>query len=832
MKLSLYNKKRNFKKTPEPKGKVSNKYKQLFIIQKHAASHLHYDFRLELNGVLVSWAVPKGPCLDPTVKRLAMHVEDHPVEYGNFEGIIPKGEYGGGTVMLWDKGKWIPEDEDPVAAYKKGHLRFSLQAEKLHGRWSLIRFKSADDKSWFLIKGKDEFAKPLKKFDITLEEPNSVKSNMTMDEIAANFNSIWTKKGLTKAKKKPSKKLKNIIKIDLPPSKFPNSIFPELATLVDNAPSGNEWLHEIKFDGYRILAFKNAGAIELMSRNNRDWTPHFNNVYKELKKLNKNVLFDGEIVLLDSNKQSNFQLLQNAIGAKESKPFIYYIFDLLYYDQYNLMALPLLERKNILKQVLESFDSDVLLYSDHIIGNGPEIFSKACEMKLEGIISKNINSPYDQKRSKLWLKTKCSHRQEFVIGGFSPPSGSRAHFGSLYLGYFDNNGRLVFCGNVGTGFNQTSLKTIYALLKKNIITTNPFSTRPPGVTTATWVNPVLVAEVEFTEWTSEGILRHPSFKGLRADKKANAITREVEVKMKKTQSANKPKLTTGQVHLPFKLTNPNKILYVEGKITKKDIAEYYDTIQEWILPYIVQRPLTIVRCPDSYTQCFYQKHVNRTTGKAIYGFPIKEKDKVDNSIYIKDREGLMALVQMGSLEIHPWGSRIEKVEYPDMITIDLDPAPEITWKTIVSTAQMIKKQLKNLNLISFVKTTGGKGLHVVIPIKPNHQWDKVKEFSHAFVDLLVEHNPEAYVSNMSKIKRKGKIFIDYLRNQRGATAIAAYSTRARIHAPVSVPLDWDELTNSRKDTEFTIATLPERLKRLRKDPWQDFFKVKQSLPID
>lgn len=526
MKLDLYNKKRDFKKTPEPKGKISKKSKNLFVIQKHAASHLHYDFRLELNGVLLSWAVPKGPCLDPTVKRLAMHVEDHPVEYGGFEGIIPQGEYGGGTVMLWDKGEWISEDANPHDAYRKGHLRFQLKAKKLQGSWSLIRIRK-DNKSWLLIKKKDEYARPLNRYDITEEEPNSVLSHESIDEIAENYRSVWGRNGLVKAKK--NKLDLSSIKINLPARAMPKHIFPQLATLVDQAPTGKEWLHELKFDGYRILTFKQNNNVKFISRNNRDWSDYFSNIFLAIKKIPiKNIVLDGEIVLLDKNQRSNFQLLQNAIGAGKNKFFIYYIFDILYYDKYLLTSLPLLERKKILQAILTSYHHSALKYSDHIIGSGPDVFKNACEMGLEGIISKEINSTYEEKRSKAWLKIKCVQRQEFVIGGFSPPKRSRQFFGSLYLGYFDKKGVFIYCGNVGTGFNQQSLKAVYNQLQKIITPRNPFNIKPPGITSATWVKPQLVVEIEFSEWTSDGLLRHPSFKGLRSDKPASAIHREMK----------------------------------------------------------------------------------------------------------------------------------------------------------------------------------------------------------------------------------------------------------------------------------------------------------------
>lgn len=837
MKLALYNKKRDFRKTPEPKGKLSHHHKNLYVIQKHAASHLHYDLRLELHGVLLSWAVPKGPCLDPSVKRLAMHVEDHPVEYGSFEGIIPKGEYGGGTVMLWDTGIWIPEDDNPSVAYQKGHLRFQLKGKKLKGRWSLIRFKNAGDKSWFLVKSKDKYAKDVTEYDVVIKKPNSVLTKYDLDEIAEHYQNVWSKKGLKKVKnvKKKPREPKIIVptfKINLPVSPFPSFIFPELATLVSEPPEGAEWIHEIKYDGYRILAFLKNKKINLMSRNNKDWTHYFLTIANMIKKsFSKNLVLDGEVVLLDKDNRSDFQLLQNAIDSEENKNFIYYIFDLIYYDKYDLTSLPLKERKNILRQVLLSVKNTILQYSDHIIGTGKDVFNTACQMSLEGIISKNINSVYEHKRSKNWLKIKCTKRQEFVIGGFTPPQGARSFFGSLFLGYYNDAGQFIYCGNVGTGFNESSLYDIHQKMKKIISKENPFTTHPKGITRATWVKPILVCEVEFSEWTQEGNLRHPSFKGLRKDKNPKRIKREIVLKVNPMPTQKKPVISDEKKGLAYKLTHPNKLLYPESKITKLQIAQYYEEVQDWILPYIVDRPLTLVRCPDNYKKCFYQKHIIHSSSDLLYGIPIKEKNKTDEYIYIKDMGGLMALVQMGSLELHPWGSRVNHVEYPDMITLDLDPAPEISWKKVVSAAKQIRDYLKQYKLKSFIKTTGGKGLHIVIPIKPEYKWDIIKEFAHAFVKFLVEQHPHEYVSEMSKVKRKGKIFVDYLRNQRGATSVSAYSTRARTGAPVSTPLDWDELTNQRKDAIFTIKTLPKRLKYIKRDPWKDFFKTKQSLRL-
>ncbi len=831
MKLDRYHQKRDFKKTPEPKGHVKPGNSHRFSIQKHAASHLHYDFRIELDGVLKSWAVPKGPSLDPHVKRLAIHVEDHPIEYGTFEGIIPKGEYGGGTVLLWDKGTWIPLDENPNQAYEKGHLRFELDAEKLSGRWDLIRLKPQEN-AWFLIKYKDDYAKS-DGYDITVEMPDSVLTHQTIEEITEDYSAVWSKKGLEKPKKKVKAKTKKYKKIalDIPISSMPKTVSPELATLVTKPPEGELWVHEIKFDGYRILAFKKAGQVTLMSRNQKDWTAQFHNIVAAVKQLPiENGIFDGEIVVLDEHSRSNFQLLQNAVKSNTNVSFIYYIFDLLYYEQWDVRNLSLIDRKKLLAPILDQNQGE-LKYSDHIIGQGDEFYKKSCDFSLEGIISKRSDSVYLSKRSKSWLKVKCNKRQEFIIGGFSPPQNSRSHFGSLFLGVYDNQGNLVFSGNVGTGFSQISLKEIAIKLQKLITKKNPFNSNPPGVKTATWVKPLLVAEVEFTEWTNDGHLRHPSFKGLRSDKNPKDIVKETEQPMTKEIASNsikKPKKTN-----QIQLTHPEKILYKEDGITKLDLLNYYEEVAPVMLPFITNRPLTLVRCPSDYKECFYQKKLNES-GTALHAVAIKNKkeDKTEDYIYLDNDEGLFNLVQMGVLEIHPWGSMIDSLEYPDIIIFDLDPDENLAWKNVVAAALEVKGHLEQFKLKSFVKTTGGKGLHVVIPIKPEYDWEDVKNFSHTFALFMEQLNPDKYLSVMSKAKRKGKIYIDYLRNQRGANAIAAYSTRAKIHAPISTPLDWDELTPNKKDTYYTIKTLPRRLEQLKHDPWKGFWSVSQSLRLD
>jgi bifunctional non-homologous end joining protein LigD len=811
MSLKVYQQKRKFNKTPEPKGNVKHKSKNLYIIQKHDASHLHYDFRIELNGVLLSWAVPKGPSLDPSIKRLAMHVEDHPVEYGSFEGIIPKGQYGGGTVMLWDKGEWFSEDENPNKAYQKGSMTLQLKAEKLNGLWKLIRINK-NDKTWLLIKIKDQYSKSLKKYDITEEEPNSVISGKSIDQIAnrTNEKKISTKNKIKKIKIKPKG-----IKLTLQKKPFPNTLHPQLATLVDEPPVGENWLHEIKFDGYRLLAFKQGKKVSLFTRNNNDWTHKFKTLVKKITHLPiSNCVLDGEIVVLDEDQHSNFQLLQNAIKNNE-KDIYYYIFDLLYYEQYDLTGVPLIERKDILKKLLSTHNDDILRYSDHVSGSGKDIFKKTCELGLEGIVSKERDSFYSQRRDKNWLKVKCIKSQEFVIGGFLK-SERRQYFRSLMLGTFNEEGKLIYCGNVGTGFTENSIKDLYQQMIKYERKMSPFSQKVPLSSQAIWLKPVLVAEIEFTEWTDNGTLRHPSFKGVRKDKPAKQITKESETPIENI----------------LHITHPNKVLYPEDKITKKDLANYYEKIQDWILPLIVNRPLMLLRCPGSYKKCFHQKHITHDLSNGLNEVMIKEKNGKAKYIYVETVQGLIELSQMNVLEIHPWNCKVNNIEKPDMIIFDLDPDVSVPWKRVVHAAFEIKDILKTVHLKSFVKTTGGKGLHVVVPITPEYNWNKIKDFTHLLVDFMVSNNPSEYIGKMTKSSRKNKIFIDYLRNQRGATSIAPYSTRARKGAPIATPLFWEELTGNFEDTFFTINTLPNRIDKLKSNPWKDFLKIKQSLNLN
>jgi len=827
--LKAYQKKRNFKKTPEPVGKLNaSQKKDLYLIQKHAASHLHYDFRLELNGVLKSWAIPKGPSLDPSIKRLAVHVEDHPLAYGSFEGTIPQGEYGGGTVMLWDQGTWTTK-ENREASYKKGHMTFTLHGKKLQGTWTLLKIKN-NPKNWLLIKLPDKYARAESDGDILEEKPLSVLSQQSIDEIAKKHAKTWTSNN-TVTTKSPKKNLKNPALKKLlssftnkKKSAQPSRINPTLATLVDQAPTGNTWLHELKFDGYRLICFSKKNSIKLLTRNHQDWTHKINSIVMALEKLKLgNTILDGELVALDEKGNIDFQTLQNTLHTNSLAPLYYYVFDIIYYDGFDLTSVPLLERKKLLSALLKSSTSDVIHYSDHTIGNGPLVFKNACKHNLEGIVSKEISSTYSQNRSQQWLKVKCNKRQEFVIGGYTAPQGTREYFGSLLLGFYATNKKFVYCGHVGTGFTQKSLAAVHKLLQKNQTSKMPFSSKPPTLKNVTWVKPKILVEVEFSQWTQEGRLRHPSFKGLRKDKSPTEVTLETPQTTKKMQIKS--------ILTDYKFSHPERVFYPQINVTKQDLANFYLKISRYILPYIINRPLTLVRCPQGLNEaCFFQKHSNETLPPGIFTKSIKEKKDHAPYLYIKDITGLMGLVQIGALEIHTWGCQINTVENPDMMVFDLDPAENVDWKEVINTAKLLKKQLALVNLQSFVKTSGGKGLHVVVPLDSSASWDKVVTFAHAFTELIVSQHPTKYLSTMSKTKRSGKIFIDYLRNNRGATTVAPYSTRAKNNAPISTPLSWQELTVRIKPDSYTIENLLGRLAKLQKDPWQDFYTIKQRLP--
>lgn len=823
MELERYREKRNFERTSEPRGEIAAGATGMYVVQKHAASRLHFDFRLELGGVLKSWAVPKGPSMNPSVKRLAAHVEDHPVEYGAFEGTIPKDEYGGGTVMLWDRGTWEAEG-DPEKGYAKGDLKFTLHGERLKGKWVLVRMKKGEeDKNWLLIKKRDEESLSNDSGDSsdpaepTIEYDRSVASGRTMDEISSQSPGKIDPSALKAARR----------------DRLPGFIRPELATLSDGPPAGDNWIHEIKYDGYRIECILSGGRARLLSRNGKDWTERFSGIAKAAASIPvDSAILDGEVVVIDREGRTDFQALQNIMQGLEKGGLSYMVFDMVFCGGYDLSGSPLVERKELLGRVLGSVETSQIRFSEHIVGDGDTVFRKACGLGLEGIVSKKAASPYEPKRSRSWLKIKCAKRQEFVIGGFTDPSGSRAGFGALLLGYYDRSGSLVYCGKVGTGFSDKTLAGLSVRLAGLEIPEPAFANPPTGFEARGnhWIRPELTGEVAFGSWTREGILRQPSFKGLREDKKPREVVREDARENPRAVVREEDRLPGTQ---PVKVTNPDREFYPDIGVTKRDLIDYYTEVAEWILPHLERRPLTLVRCPQGVEkECFFQKHFDDSAKPHLRPVPVPGKNGEEIYSVLTNIEGIIALVQMGALEIHAWGCRDDRLEQPDLLLFDLDPADDVDWAKLIDAAFFLRDKLKGLGLTSFVKTTGGKGLHIAVPLTPKLDWDGVKEFSRAVSESIVREFPGDFIATMSKAKRRGKIFIDYLRNGRGATSVVPYSTRAKAGCPVSTPLAWDELSEKLRSDSFNIGNIRARLAHLEHDPWEGYFSLRQTITAD
>lgn len=797
MALEDYRSKRDFGRTPEPAGiAIPVAGGASFVVQKHGARRLHYDFRLELDGVLKSWAVTRGPSLDPADKRLAVQVEDHPVAYGGFEGVIPTGQYGGGPVELWDNGTWEPQG-DPAAGLAKGMLKFRLHGHKLQGGWALIRLK-AEPRNWLLVKERDGAARPGS--DILAEQPNSVLSGRSLDDIAADPPT-------------PPPAATAIIP-GAHPAPMPERVEPQLCTLVDAAPDGADWLHEIKYDGYRVLCRLEDGRVRLLTRSGLDWTEKFAAIAQAVAALPcRQAMLDGEVVVLDASGASDFAALQQALSASRSHELALFAFDLLYLDGHDLMQARLDERKAALARLLAGTGAP-LYYSDHIEGRGRDFAAKACAFALEGIVSKRRDRPYRSGRNDDWRKAKCTARQEFVILGFTPSTTRGGGFGALLLGYWQD-GSLRYAGKVGTGFSQRVQADLWQRMTP-LHRPDPPLADPPGEP-ASWLAPELVAEVEFAEWTRDGRLRHPSFQGLREDKAAAGVTRDAGGQ-------------GGGAVLPagVRLTHPDRALWPEQGITKQTLAEHYALVAPFMLPHVAGRPLSLLRCPEGIGgECFFQRHARPGMAGAIKQVAVPGEQP---TLWLDSVEGLVGLVQMGVLEIHAWGSRVEDILRPDRLCFDLDPDPELPWPRVVEAARDVRARLQGIGLESFLKTTGGKGLHIVVPIVPDHDWAAAKAFCKGFADRLVRERPELYVATITKARRAGKVLVDYLRNQFSATWVAPYSTRARPGAAVSVPLAWEELDAGLRSDHFTIATIGRRLAALDRDPWQGMAAVRQSMP--
>lgn len=773
--LAEYNARRDFARTPEPRAQAADVSAGglRYAIQRHAATRLHYDFRLEWNGTLKSWAVPKGPSLDPAEKRLAVQTEDHPLGYGDFEGTIPAGEYGAGDVLLWDRGTWIPRG-DPEAGLRRGKLHFELVGEKLRGEWVLFRL-GREDRQWMLRKVDDGHARPGDGAGILAARPESVR--------VAPPRAAGTRRTARAAKKKPAP--------------LPDFIAPQLATLVEQAPTAPGWVYEVKYDGYRMLARCDGdGGVRLVSRNGNDWTRRLAPLAAALAKARLGPCWlDGEIVVVDGRGMTSFQALQQALDGRAAG-VAYVAFDLLHADGEDLRALPLAERVARLRARLAPAQAAAAVrLSEQLEGAGAEAWRAACEIGLEGLIGKRLDAPYVAGRSDTWIKLKCRAGQEFVIGGYTEPGGRRSGFGALLVGTRAPDGGLDYAGRVGTGFDERTLAALRRRLDALAVDASPFR-RPPRLGRATrvhWVRPALVAQVEYAEWTREGLLRQASFRGLREDKDPRGAQRE------QPRAGNRVGSVT--------VTNPERVIYAVPRVTKLEVVRYYEAIGPVMLPHVAGRPLSLVRCPQGIDgQCFFQKHVGTRLAPGVERVPIREKDGVDDYLAVNSVDGLAGLAQFGNIEFHVWGAHAPAVERVDQLVFDLDPDPDLAWPRVVEAAGLTRGLLEELGLPAFLKTTGGKGLHVVVPLKPTRDWDQAKRFSQAVAQQLARVAPDRFTAQLAKNRRGGRVFIDYLRNGRGATAIAPYSLRARSGAPVAMPLAWDRLS-ARRDVRGDVYNL-------------------------
>jgi bifunctional non-homologous end joining protein LigD len=913
--LETYRKKRKFNVTSEPRGRVRRGAGHQYVIQKHDATRLHYDLRLELDGVMKSWAVTRGPSLDPNDKRLAVHVEDHPLEYNTFEGTIPEGEYGGGTVMVWDRGTWEP-DGDPHKGYAKGHLEFTLHGKKLHGHWHLVRMRTRKGdrhENWLLIKGKDDEARNGRKADILDAEPLSAVTGRTMEEIAGGKGRkrVWhsnRKRGepaadaapkasgrpqsqrefkeqlraLGDGNAKPERKVAATTKrakaAKRPAAKEPAAkshahaksaatkverksgqgprqrkagsarlpafVPPSLAMPHDRAPSGKNWLHEIKFDGYRIEARLDHGKVQLLTRKQLDWTHRFAPIAEAIKALPADTaLIDGELVVEDDKGRSNFSLLQTDLKDGRTDRFVYWAFDLLSLDGKDLTGEPLTARKAALARLLKGESrKGRIRYVEHFDGDGPSIFKSACEMNLEGIISKLRDAPYRSGRSDNLIKTKCHNAQEFVVAGFSPSAAMPNAVGAL-IAAFHEHGKLRYAGRIGTGYTREIARDLWKRLAPLRVDKPPLPLPPDERRKdVVWVKPQMVIEAEFRGITHDGLLRQAAFKGLREDKPAREVVRETPAEAaamvqrqpvrksakSASEAAAKPQAKSARstqdgevagVHL----THPDRVYWPDAGVTKQDLAEYYVRVWDAMAPHIVNRALAIVRAPEGVGgETFFQKHVASNVKQSSLRHMVKGKDH--DVIAVRNPSDLVELAQSGALEVHVRGSRLDSLETCDRIVFDLDPGEGVAWKDVVAGAKEIRDRLAGLKLKTFAKLSGGKGLHVVLPIK-DVDWDTAKEFSGAVAASMSADSPKLYLSKMTKALRKGRIFIDYFRNSREATSVAPYSTRAREGAPISMPVTWEALARTTSGHQFT---LPE-LKKLN-DAWAELGKVRQKLP--
>ncbi len=843
--LREYKAKRDFAKTQEPSGDSTTSGKDqptlTFVVQKHDATRLHYDFRIELDGVLKSWAVTKGPSDNPADKRLAVRVEDHPLDYGSFEGTIPESEYGGGTVMLWDEGTWEPIAGDPHDGLAEGDLKMRLFGHRMKGEWVLVHMKGRDTKrksgppreNWLLIKHHDDYAKDAE--TLVPHFTTSVSTGRDMAGIAKGLKpkkqtetpaeAVWHSdkdKAVDNPVSVPKPSAKKRGKAAAPPAFRP----PQLATLVAEVPQGADWLFEMKYDGYRCLAAVAGDQVQLYTRTGKDWSKQFDAIAAPLRKLTVgSVLIDGELCAFDTKGRTDFSTLKDHLS--DGGPLTYFAFDLLEQDGQDLTKLPLTERKARLETLLGPIEkSSLVQYSAHVTGNGQKVFEAICAEGHEGIIAKQGNAPYRGERTKSWLKIKCAKRQEFVIAGWSP-SEKKKTFASLLIGTWED-GKLVYRGRVGTGFSVDSAEALQEKLDARTRKTSPFAEVPRLIARhARWVAPELVAEIGYTEFTPDGVLRHPSFLALGEDKPAGEIALETPVPSETPLHSQAGILAAEAAGVHF--TSPDRIIYPGQGVTKGDLAAYYAAVADAMLPYIENRPLSLLRCPQGRAKyCFFQKHDTGGFPDVMKSMLIEEKDgQKEDYFYIDNLAGLLGGTQMNVLEWHLWGSRTKDIEKPERIIFDIDPDEGLGFEQVRDAARDIAKLLEEFDLQSYPLVSGGKGVHVIAPLVPKLEWPEIKTFCKGIAQRLADQEPDRFVANMSKAKRNGRMFIDYLRNERGSTAIAPWSSRSRQGAPAAVPVSWDELPDIKAANQFSLAAAAERAKQ--PDPWKGYFSTTQTV---
>ncbi|TCV97767.1 ATP-dependent DNA ligase LigD phosphoesterase module /ATP-dependent DNA ligase LigD polymerase module [Luteibacter rhizovicinus] len=840
--LRDYQRKRDFSRTLEPATNEigTTDRRAIFVVQLHHASRRHFDFRLQIGDVLKSWAVPKGPSFDPQVKRLAVEVEDHPLAYADFEGDIEHG-YGKGHVDQFDQGVWTTPG-DAEAQLQKGHLRFELFGKRLKGGWHLVRSgRKERQPAWFLIKAKDAFAGDVEADDLlnakmTRSTRTAAKTPATR---AAAKKSTARKKSVPRTKKLPRVRLAKAAAAltGARPAMPSNDFFkPELARLRASPPEGAQWLHEVKWDGYRILAAIADGEVKLWSRNALPWNDRLPDIVQSVESLGLHAArFDGELIALDGRGHSDFNGLQQTLSGEAQLPLVYMLFDLPSLEGSDLSRVGLLERKQLLEKLL-AHGPKHLAFSTHVIGDGQEVFRMASDKELEGILSKRIDSPYRPGRGDDWLKIKRRDSDEFAVVGYTPPKGSRSGFGSLLLAKPDPQRRSgwIYVGRVGTGFSNAQLQKLSRSIadKGRAKPTVELAAIDPLLRDAQWVKPVAVAEVYYRGIGNKNLLRQPSLKIMRTDKTPADLVDSDRASSKpaKRKAGAERRKSVESKPIDIKITHPDRVVYPDDSYTKQDVVDYYTSIMKWFLPGVVDRPTSVIRCPEGTAKaCFFQKHLIPGL-KQVGSVTMKEESGARATyIYSRDAGSVIELVQFGVLEFHPWGSTIEQPDLANQLVFDLDPGDDVAWPRVVAAARLMHKLLAQLGLASFLRTTGGKGLHVVVPLNPGCAWAQVKDFAHAFAATVVQAHPLEFIATATKAQRSGKIYIDYLRNSRGATSVASYSLRARSGAPVAVPLRWSELGKLKSGHDFDIRSTPRRLARLRSDPWAGIDDVRQDL---